>query len=722
MKKNVTSRKKEKGLPFLNPDLPLEDRIEDLIGRLTVEEKCSQLRYNAPAIDRLGIPAYNWWNEALHGVGRNGRATVFPQAIGLAATWDAELIERIAAAIADEARAKHHAAARRGARGQYQGLTFWSPNVNIFRDPRWGRGQETWGEDPFLTGELGAAFVRGLQGHDPKYLKVAACAKHYAVHSGPEGQRHTFDARPPLKDFRETYLPAFQRLVEEGVESVMGAYNCVYGEPCNGSKLLLEDILRGEWGFQGHVVSDCWAIRDFHVHHGVTKSAEESAALAIRRGCDLNCGNTYCDALVGAVLAGLCTEADVDRALRRLLRTRIRLGLFDPPERVPYASTSMRVVRCAKHVRLAREAAAASIVLLKNDSSALPLPARAGRLFVTGPFAADLNVLLGNYYGLSDRMCTLLEGITDHLPEGTAIDYRMGCPPSEPPKSPVNWAIGEAASADTVIAAMGISPLMEGEEGESPLAANHGDRDRIELPVHQVEFLWRIREKQAGMKKRLVVVLFGGSPLAVPEVQELADAILWVGYPGEAGGAAITDVLFGEVSPSGRLPFTMPRSTDVLPPFDDYAMAGRTYRYMDDASILYPFGFGLSYTRFSYEAAEVSPQVGRDEPLWVAAAVRNSGPRAAHEVVQVYLCGEDEPAPAPRYRLVAFQRVWIEAGETARVEFVIVPRAREYVAADGSRIRAPGRFRLYIGGASPLPASVALGAPAPAEAVFEVAD
>ena len=557
MKKRRASAPQEIwSFPFRDPDRPIEDRIEDLVARLTLEEKCSQLRYDSPAIERLGIPAYNWWNEALHGVGRNGRATVFPQAVGMAATWDAGLIERVADVIAEEGRAKHHAAVRRGARGRYQGLTFWSPNINIFRDPRWGRGQETWGEDPCLTGEMGAAFVRGLQGRDPKYLKAAACAKHYAVHSGPEGLRHVFDARPPLKDFRETYLPAFQRIVEEGVESVMGAYNRVYGEPCNGSRRLLQEILRDEWGFQGHVVSDCGAIRDFHEGHRVTRTPEESAALALRAGCDLNCGNVYGAVLAGAVRAGLCAEADVDRALRRLWRTRFRLGLFDPPERVPYTATPLNVVRCAKHVRLARETAAASIVLLKNANGVLPLPPRPGRLFVTGPWAASVDVLMGNYYGLSDRLTTLLEGIADHLPEAVGIEYRLGCPVLEPPKSRVNWAIGEASAADTVIAAMGISPWMEGEEGESPLAANQGDRDRIELLMgRQFGEPGRPRShRTAGPSGGVSAV---HSREAGGDSQTARRGAVWRKPAGDSGGARA-----GRCDPVGRLSGRSGRSGD----------------------------------------------------------------------------------------------------------------------------------------------------------------
>lgn len=708
-------------LPFLDPDLPLEDRINDLIGRMTLSEKCSQLRYDSPAIERLGVPAYNWWNEALHGVGRNGRATVFPQAINLAATWDVGLVERVADAISDEARAKHHEAVRRGARGQYQGLTFWSPNINIFRDPRWGRGQETWGEDPTLTGELGAAFVRGMQGRDPRYLKTAACAKHYAVHSGPEGLRHEFDARPPRRDLWETYLPAFRRLVAEGVETVMGAYNRVYGEPCCGSSFLLGEVLRRRWNFHGHVVSDCWAIRDFHTHHKVTRTAEESAALALKNGCDLNCGNVYCDALESAVLMGLVAEADVERSLRRLLRTRFRLGMFDPPERVPYAATPMSVVRCARHVRLARQAASASVVLLKNREGSLPIPPSARKIAVVGPYAANADVLLGNYYGVSDRLVTLLEGIAARLPEGMAFEYRLGTMADHGSINEIDWSIGEAASSDITIAALGICPAMEGEEGESILTRARGDRERIELPEHQIAYVRALRERIDNQpRSRLVVVLFGGSPIAIPEVHELADAVLWVGYPGEAGGEAIADVLFGNVAPSGRLPFTVPRSTDVLPPFDDYAMRGRTYKYMDESAMLYPFGFGLSYTTFRYGQPRVPRAVAPDAPLAVNVPVTNTGSRAADEVVQAYVQPLDADPEAPRFRLAAFRRVHIAAGATRTVRLTIPPSVRARVTEEGEMILAPGRYRLWIGGAAPFAGATALGAPTPVSAEFAV--
>ena len=699
-------------IPWQNPDLPLVERVDDLLSRLTVSEKCAQLRWDAPAVERLGIPAYNWWSEALHGVGRNGRATVFPQAIGLASMWNAAAAERIASAIADEARAKHHEAARRGSRQQYQGLTFWTPNINIFRDPRWGRGQETWGEDPVLTAELGAAFVRGLQGDDPKYLKTAACAKHYAVHSGPEADRHSFDVSPSAKDFRETYLPAFKRLVDEGVESVMGAYNRVYGEPCCGSKLLLEDILRGEWGFEGHVVSDCWAIRDFHTTHKVTKTIEESAALALKNGCDLNCGSVYCDALEDALKLGLVTEADVDRALRRLLRARFKLGLFDPPESVPYASIPMDVVNCEEHRRLAFDAAVNSFVLLKNKDGVLPLGPEVSNLLLTGPLATSVDPMIGNYFGMSPAISTVMEGLARHAPEGLRMDFRQGCLLDRPRPNKADWAGFEAVKSDVVICCMGLSPTLEGEEGDALQSPHQGDRVRVELLENQLGYLKNIaaaiRERKAPTK--VVVLRFGGSAIAVPEVHEFADAVMQVWYPGEAGGDAIASVLFGKHAPGGRMPVTTPRSTEDLPPFDDYSMAGRTYRYMDDAKILYPFGFGLGYTTFGYSGIEVT-EAGAE--VRVRATVANTGQRDGDEVAQLYIAGPDGAVDQPRCRLARFRRVHVPKNGSAQVEWTLRPDDFAIVNESGERVQQGGEFILTVGGAAPLASAAALGAPEP---------
>ena len=515
---------------------------------MTLEEKLGQLVFNAPGIPRLGIPSYNWWGEALHGIARNGRATVFPQAIGMAATWDPALIQRVASAIADEGRAKYHATLRRyGETGHYQGLTFWSPNINIFRDPRWGRGQETWGEDPYLTGEMGAAFVRGLQGNHPRYLKAAACAKHYAVHSGPESKRHEFNAEVSRRDLYTTYLPAFKKLVTEAkVEAVMGAYNRTNGEACCASQLLLVDILRGEWGFSGHVVSDCWALNDLHTTHGVTSDPAESAALAVRRGCDLECGQTF-DFLSVALHRGLLDESDIDRAVTRIYTTRFKLGMFDPQEEVPFSSTPESVINCDAHRQLAYEAALKSIVLLKNENDILPLRDLRS-LYVLGPTAANAEVLMGNYYGISESLTTLIEGVAARLPEGVRLEYRPGTLLLHVPASPSPWTTMDASRSDVVIACMGLSPQMEGEEGDAIESPVNGDRTEIGLPAVQADYLRLLKTNGA----RLVLVLTGGSAIALGDVADLADAILFVWYPGQEGGRALADVLFGFVLAVGQ--------------------------------------------------------------------------------------------------------------------------------------------------------------------------
>ncbi len=700
---------------FRDPKRPLADRVTDLISRLTLAEKISQLMHDSPAIERLGVPAYNWWNEACHGIGRNGRATVFPQVIGLAATWNRALLHDVATAISDEARAKHHADAAAGRRGQYQGLTFWTPNINIFRDPRWGRGQETFGEDPHLTAELGVTMVRGLQGSHPHLLKTAACAKHFAVHSGPEAERHGFDARPTPKDLAETYLPAFEQLVRAGVESVMGAYNRVNGEACCGSQFLLVDTLRKAWKFEGHVVSDCGAIADFHEHHHVTADAPESAALAVRMGCDLNCGCTY-NSLYDAVQRKLISEAEITAALRRLLVTRFKLGLFDPPKRVPWASLRPRVIDSPAHRALARRAAAESIVLLKNAGGILPLRRDPTSLLVVGPQAASGDVLLGNYYGVSPRLVTVLEGIMGRVAEGTRLEYRAGCPLNQPPTPGIDYTFPTAKEAEVVIAVLGLDHTLEGEEGDAVASTSGGDRAAIELPVCQRAFLLELRKHA----RKLVLVLTGGSALAIPEEHECCDAVLQVWYPGCEGGHGVADVLFGEVSPSGRLPVTVPRRTADLPPMADYAMRGRTYRFAT-AEPLFPFGFGLSYTQFEYEhiqTSTASPAPGKG--VVVTATVRNTGKRDAQEVVQCYVVPPPDWPDAPRATLVGFQKVAIPRGKSVRVRFALSADALLQVDAAGRRVRAPGRYELVVGAASPGPRALALGAPAPVTAALTI--
>lgn len=702
-------------LPFQNPALPIEARIDDLIARLTLPEKVSQLMHDSAAVERLGVPAYNWWSEGCHGVGRSGRATVFPQVIGLAATWNRGLIERVGTAVSDEARAKHHAAAAAGRRGQYQGLTFWTPNINIFRDPRWGRGQETFGEDPYLTGELGLAMVRGLQGRDPKYLKTAACAKHFAVHSGPEADRHHFDARPTAKDLAETYLPAFEKLVRGGVETVMGAYNRVLGEPACGSQRLLVDTLRKRWGFRGHVVSDCAAIDDFHQAHKVTSDAAESAALAVRCGCDLNCGCTYNDLLV-AVKRGLVTEGEVDTSLRRLLSTRFRLGLFDPPERVPYASTPVSLIDGPEHRTLARQAAAESIVLLKNANGLLPLRKDLDSMLVLGPTAANAAALLGNYFGVSSRLVTPLEGITERLVEGVRLEFRTGCPLVQEVAPGTNYTFPAAEVADVVVAVLGLDPTLEGEEGDTVASPAGGDRKQIELPANQRAFLKELRKHS----KKLVLVLTGGSAIAIPEEHDYCDAVLVAWYPGCEGGRALADVLFGDVSPSGRLPVTVPRRTEDLPAFDDYAMRGRTYRFADVAP-LYPFGFGLSYASFRYGPVGLNTgKLAKGGELVVRGTLSNNSRIAAAETVQCYVVPPASVALAPKAKLVDFQKVLVPPQGAVEYEFRLPAEAFQVVDESGALVWSTGGYTVEVGPASPGPVARSLGAPEPARASVEL--
>ncbi|MCX7800758.1 MAG: glycoside hydrolase family 3 C-terminal domain-containing protein [Fimbriimonadales bacterium] len=692
--------------PFQNPDLPIAERVADLLSRLTLEEKVGQMIDDSKPIERLGIPSYHWWNEALHGVGRFGRATVFPQAITLAATWNPSLVERVAEAISDEARAKHHAAVRQGNRQIYTGLTYWSPNINIFRDPRWGRGQETYGEDPVLTAEMGKAFVRGLQGDDPRYLKLVATPKHFAVHSGPEVGRAAFDVHPSAKDLWETYLPAFEACVREaGAASVMGAYNRLYGHPCNASRFLLTEVLREKWGFQGYVVSDCWAIENIVKHHKTASSMAEAAAQSVKAGCDLSCGGAF-SALKDAVEQGLIAEEEVDRALARLLEARFRLGMFDPEERVPYAGIPESVVDSPEHRALARRAAREAIVLLKNEASLLPLPKTLKKIVVTGPTADRLDVLWGNYHGYGSPMVSLLEGIVGKVSIGTKVNHAPGCalfgPAAEDPLKGIAW---ELTDADVIVACMGLSPAMEGEEGDLMLAATSGDRPQLELPECQRAFLKALPSQ--GIP--IVLVLTGGSPIAVAEELEGVQAAVLVGYPGCEGGNAVADVLFGDANPSGRLPFTVPASTDDLPPFEDYSMVGRTYRYFAKKP-LFPFGYGLSYSAFRYSNLRVEPgEVAPGAGVALTVDVTNEGTMDGAEVVQAYVRDVEASVRVPRHSLAAFQRVEIPAGGTVTVRLELPARRFELVDEQGQRRLEPGEFHVFVGGGQPFDEDVQAG-------------
>ncbi|WP_289768791.1 glycoside hydrolase family 3 C-terminal domain-containing protein [Faecalibaculum rodentium] len=680
-------------------------RAQELVGKMTLEEKASQLRFDAPAIPRLGIPAYNWWNEALHGVARAGVATVFPQAIGMAAAFDAALMEEVGQAIAQEGRAKYNAYKAEGDRDIYKGLTFWSPNVNIFRDPRWGRGHETYGEDPYLTGELGKAFVEGLQG-DGEHLQAAACAKHFAVHSGPEGERHRFDARVSQKDLWETYLPAFEKLVKEaGVEAVMGAYNRTNGEPCCGSKTLIEDILREKWGFQGHYVSDCWAIKDFHTQHMVTDTAEESAAMALKAGCDVNCGVTYLH-LLKACQDGLVTEEEIGQAAERLFTTRFLLGLFDE---TAYDGIGYDRIECKEHLELAERAAAEGMVLLKNNGL-LPLKKEGLKTIgVIGPNADSRKALIGNYHGTSSRYITVLEGIQDALPDAR-VYYSEGCHLFQDKveglghrQDRISEALSVVKNSDVVILCVGLDETLEGEEGDTGNSYASGDKADLQLPQSQRELIEAVL--QAG--KPAVVLNMTGSAMDLRYVQEHADAVLQVWYPGARGGRAVAKALFGEISPSGKLPVTFYNSTEELPAFEDYSMKGRTYRYFQGRP-LYPFGYGLTYGDVKVESAECGGQkwtAGTTSSLeWdvtqdmtVKVRMKNQGHMATGEVVQAYVEALESDYAAPNGKLCAFGRVFLNGEETGETELIIGNDAFTVVNEEGERIVDGGKFRVSIG-------------------------
>jgi beta-glucosidase len=704
-------------LPFRDQTLPVEIRVQDFISRLTLQEKSEQMMHNAPAVKRLGVLPYSWWNEALHGVARTGRATVFPQCIGLAATFDEDLMKRIGEAISDEAWAKYNLAQKLENYSQYSGVTFYTPNVNLFRDPRWGRGQETYGEDPYLTSRMSLGFVKGMQGDDPKYLKTAACAKHYVVHSGPEELRHSFDAEPSMKDFIETYTPAFETLVKEGkVESIMCAYNRTFGKPCCGSSYLLNDLLRNQWGFKGYVTTDCWAIQNFYKYHGTTPDEAESVALAIKSGVNLCCGNEF-RSIPEAVKRGLISEKEVDDALAVLLRTRFKLGLMDPVNNNPYTAIKEDVIGCQKHINLAYEAAAKSIVLLQNNNSVLPLKKNLKNIFIVGPYAANQDVLLGNYNGLNDRLITVLQAVVGKVSGGTTVSYREGVEPSAFYQNKMNYSLGEVREADAVIAVFGISGIFEGEEGESIASSTRGDRMDLNIPANQLQYL---REMKKNCKKPIILVLTGGSPVCTEELKTIADAIVFVWYPGQEGGRAVADVIFGDVNPSGKLPVTFPKSVNQLPDFKDYSMKGRTYRYMTEEP-LYPFGFGLSYTTFAYSNIKLtSPKIKKLQSTSVTATITNAGKYAGEEVVQLYVTDLVASTSTPLYSLKGIKRVHLQPGESKEVSFDITPEMLMLVNENGEKILEPGDFKISIGGSVPSSMSVKLGASESVSAILTV--
>ncbi len=828
---------------FLNPSLKTETRVNDLLSRLTIDEKISQLSYNSPAIDRLGIPKYNWWNECLHGVARAGRATVFPQPIGLAATWDNELMFRVAVAVSDEARAKYHRFLSKEKRNLYQGLTFWSPNINIFRDPRWGRGMETYGEDPFLTGKMAVSFIQGLQGNDARYLKVIATAKHFVVHSGPEPLRHAFNAQVSEYDFRNTYLAAFKMTIEEAnVQSIMCAYNRVNNSACCGSNLLLNDLLRNELGFKGYVVSDCGAIADILHGHRLVANEPEAAALALKSGTDLNCGEMY-PFLKEALKSGLIKEDDIDRALSRLLKARFKLGMFDPPENVIYSQIPYEVVECNEHRELALEAARKSIVLLKNENELLPLGRNLKRIAVIGPNADDIDALNGNYYGYASQIITPLQGIRNKTANFTDIIYARGCdlapntpafdivpdsaffqdenltspgltteyfgnielkgdpvairvenninacwwdgaplPSLEDDNFSVRWtgylkapwtgeyilggegfnqfsiyledsllinfrhihhekkvyqkvwfdkgksykikvefadflndafmkliwapprknieqeAINAVKKSDVAIMFMGLSPRLEGEEMAIAVPGfSDGDRTSLDLPEIQENLLKKI----AALGKPVILVLLNGSALSVNWADKHIPAIIEAWYPGQLGGEAIADVLFGDYNPAGRLPVTFYKSVSQLPPFDDYSMAGRTYRYFK-GDVLYPFGYGLSYSRFSYGEININKsQLLSGDTLLIKITVANTGKYDGDEVVQLYITPPATGTVNPVKELKGFQRVFIPSGSAKEIVFTITEKDLKcYNENKRAYLVESGEYIIGIGGSS----------------------
>lgn len=686
---------------FRNPQLPVEARANDLIKQLTLEEKISLLGYTSKAVPRLGIPAYNWWNEALHGVARAGRATIFPQAIGMAATFNDNLLYEAASAISTEARAKYNLAVQQDRRLQYMGLTFWSPNINIFRDPRWGRGQETYGEDPFLTASMGTAFIKGLQGNDPKYLKSSACAKHFAVHSGPEEGRHTFNAVIDEKDLRETYLYAFKKLVDAGVESIMCAYNRVNDEPCCSGSTLLRHILRNEWKFKGHVVTDCWALEDVWLRHKALSNSVETAAMAIKAGVNLDCSFLLQDDVMKAVEQKLLTEKEVDSALVAILRTQVKLGFFDPVSNVPFSNYGKDSVANEYHVQLTRKMAQQSMVLLKNarlpgqDKNILPLNKNDyGAVMVVGPTAASLDALLGNYHGVSDKAVNFVEGITAALNPGTRIEYDQGCDFVDTVRFGGTWAAG---NADITIAVIGLTPVYEGEEGDAFLAPGRGDKKTLSLPASHIAYIKALRK---GNKKPIIAVITAGSAIDISSIEPYVDAIILAWYPGEQGGNALADILFGDISPSGRLPVTFYNSFGDLPAYDNYSMKGRTYRYFK-GSVQFPFGYGLSYTSFDYSWKKEPNKINSSkDTLHFSIAVKNSGMMDGDEVVQAYIQYPNLER-MPVEELKAFKRIHVKKGEEEVIQLSIpVSELMKWDLKQGKWLLYPGNYTLIVGGNS----------------------
>lgn len=702
----IAAQAQVESFPFRNPDLPLEVRVKDLVSRLTLQEKVQMMKHASPAVPHLGIPAYNWWNEALHGVARTSeKVTVFPQAIGMAATFDAEALQRMGDITATEGRALFNESLRAG-KGipQYRGLTYWTPNINIFRDPRWGRGQETYGEDPYLTSRMGSAIVRGLEGNDPNYLKAVACAKHYAVHSGPEENRHSFDARPSLFDLWDTYLPAFRELVTKAkVHGVMCAYNRLNGQPCCGNDPLLVDILRNQWKFDGYVTSDCWAVNDFAHNHHTHANDMVAVSDAMLAGTDLECGNLY-QLLEEGVQKGLHSEKDINVSVTRLMTILFKIGMFDPSDRNPYASIQRNVIECDAHRQHAYRMAQESMVLLKNNKNLLPLNAnKIKKIAIIGPNADNGHTQLANYYGTPSEIITPCNSLQKRFGDRMKINYMKGVDFVKKLDNAPSFAkiAAEAGKNDVIIFVGGISADYEGEAGDAGAGGYSGfasgDRTTMALPPVQTELLKEL--KKTG--RPLIIVNMSGSVMSFEWESQHADALLQAWYGGQAAGDAIVDVLFGNYNPAGRMPLTTYKSDADLPAFEDYSMANRTYRYFKGEP-RYPFGYGLSYTTFTYNNTQYVPQVETGNNLQLSATVRNTGKRDGDEVVQLYVIHpQNGNVRIPLHSLKGFNRIHLKAGEERKVTFTLSPEDLALTDARGSLIEKAGDLELFIGGGQP---------------------
>lgn len=702
---HANSQNKEYKYPFLNPGLPLEQRVDDLISRMTLQEKVQQMEHEAPAIERLNVVAYNWWNEALHGVARTDeKVTVFPQAIGMAASFDDEALRRVGDIASTEGRAIFNEDMKNGTTGTiYRGLTFWTPNVNIFRDPRWGRGQETYGEDPFLSSRMGAAMVRGLQGDDPYYLKAVACAKHYAVHSGPEHNRHSFNAEASDFDLWDTYLPAFKILVKDAkVEGVMCAYNRFRGEECCGNGPLMTEILREQWGFKGYSVSDCWAVSDFYKFHKTHPDAVTSISTSLEAGTDLECGNLYRQ-LTSAVDKGLVNEHQVNRSIKRLFEIRMRLGMFD--DQNPYAKIGKDAIETDENKKEAYEMAQKSMVLLKNEKNILPLDKKKyKRIAVVGPNADNEEVLLANYFGRPTHIVSALEGIKNKFSDSEII-YAKGVDHVKDIEG-VEYAdvLDQVSKADVIIFVGGISADYEGEAGDAGAGGYagfaSGDRVSLDLPPVQTNLMKTLKK----LNKLLVYVNMSGSAITMDWQVKNADAIIQAWYGGQAGGTAIADVIAGDYNPAGRMPLTTYKSEDDLPGFEDYSMENRTYRYFH-GDVQYPFGYGLSYTEFRFDNIELSKEIATDKPVKVKAIVTNVGKKDGDEVVQLYVKHHKKTYREANCSLKGFQRIHLKKGESKVVEFELRPEDLATVDEHGMSAVSEGDVEISIGGGQPKYAS-----------------